>query len=426
MKDKLELTRSSWFVCLPAILACLLLGTVAAFFRQTHLAAALIFSGLMAALARLWAFASAKRVSIRIAGKLHGLFPDEDASFDIEVHNNKFLPVVWLDLFCPLAKNLCMLPQDVREPDEWEVSTLSDENASIELVGEKRLSSLLWYERLSFSFHWTAKRRGIYSMAGWRLRTGDGFGLAQVERPIRREDVCQFAVYPRLIPVTPDLFLRNLWNADTGTRGVLEDPTVIRSTRDYMVTDSLKQINWRLCARGLPLSVNVYEDIMPKNVHFIFDGESFSGPPAYLSEMEDALSILASEMVRLNQAQVRCGLSLPRGCRTQAVNRFNAETPFPLLQSLAAYEPMEPKWDADSSHFVPQTPIFEEGPIYDAVRGVGRFYYITYDTSMLTQRSLLRRLDHTRLTILTYADTAPFGQFETVCLRQLKEGDSHA
>ena len=172
MKDKLVLTRSSWFVCLPAIFICLLLGTVAAFFRQSQLAAVLIFFGLMAALARLWAFASAKRVSIRIAGKLHGLFPDEDASFDIEVHNNKFLPVVWLDLFCPLAKNLCMLPQDVREPDEWEVSALSDEGASTELVGEKSLSSLLWYEKLSFSFRWTAKRRGIYSMAGWRLRPG--------------------------------------------------------------------------------------------------------------------------------------------------------------------------------------------------------------------------------------------------------------
>jgi len=425
MRDKLELSRSSWLVCLPAILLCLVFGTVAAFFGQTYLAAVLIFLGLMAVTARLWAFASAKRVSIRVSSKLRGLFPDEEASFDIEVYNNKFLPVVWLDLFCPLARDLCMVPQEVRQPDEWETAGLGEEGASTQLVGEKHFSFLLWYEKLRFTFQWTAMRRGIYSMEGWRLRTGDGFGLAQVERPILREDVCQFAVYPKLIPVSPDLFLRSLWNADTGTRGVMEDPTIIRSTRGYMTTDSLKQINWRLCARGLPLTVNVYEDIMPKNVHFIFDGESFSGPPSHLEEMEDALSILASELVRLHQAQVRCGLSLCKGHKVDATNYFSAETPFQLLQALAAYEPMEAKWDADQSRFVPQTPVFSSPPIYEAARRVGRFYYIVYDTSALTDRSLLHRLDHSQVSILTYTDPAPFGQFETVCLRQLKEGSTH-
>jgi len=425
MRDKLELNRSSWIVCLPAIFLCLLLGALAAFFGQIQLAAVLIFLGVIAGVARLWAFAIAKRVSIRVRSKLRGLFPGEEASFDIEVQNNKFLPVVWLDLFCPLARNLCMVPQDVRKPDEWETAGLVDEGASTELVGEKRFSFLLWYEKMHFTFHWEAKHRGVYSMAGWRLRTGDGFGLAQVDRPIRREDVCQFSVYPKLISVSPNLFLRNLWNADTGTRGVMEDPTIIRSTRDYMTTDSLKQINWRLCARGLPLTVNVYEDIMPKNVHFIFDGESFSGPPSHFEEMEDALSILASEVVRLHQSQVRCGLSLCNGRNFGAVNHFSAESPFQLLQSMAAYEPMEPKWDADSSHFVPQSPVFASGPIYEAVRRVGRFYYIVYDTSVLADRSLLRHLDHSRVSILSYEECAPYGQFETVCLRQLKEGSAH-
>ena len=425
MRDKLELTRSSWLVCLPAIGVCLLLCAIAAFFGQIPLAAALLFLALMALGARLWAFASAKRISIRVSSKLRGLFPGEEAGFDIEVRNDKFLPVVWLDLFCPLARNLCMVPEDCRKPDEWEMIGLEDEGASVELVGEKRFSSFLWYEMVRFTSHWTAQRRGVYSMEGWRLRTGDGFGLTQVERPILREDVCRFAVYPKLIPVSPELFLRSLWNADTGTRGVMEDPTIIRSTRDYMTSDSFKQINWRLSARGLPLTVNVYEDIMPKNVHFLFDGESFSGPPQHLEEMEEALSILASELVRLNQAQVRCGLSLCQGRGLPAHNQFGAESPFPLLQVLAAYEPMELKWDGESNSYVPQSPIFDSAPIYEAVRRVGRFYYIVYDTGCLSDRSLLRKLDHTRVTILTYADCPPYGEYETICLNRLKEGKNH-
>ena len=421
MKHKLETSHSSWLVSLPLIILCLLSGALSAFFGLGQLSAALIFFGVMALCARLWAFAGANKVSIRITSKVRGLFPGEDVSFDVHVRNDKFLPVVWLDLFCPLSRSLCLVPEETRVPDEWEMAVLADEQASIELVGEQHLPSLLWYENTCFTVRWQARQRGVYSTAGWRLRTGDGFGLAQVESPIPREDVREFAVYPRLIPVSPSLFLRSLWNADTGSKGVMADPTVIRSTRDYIPSDSFKQINWRLAARGLPLSVNVYEDILPKGVHFIFDGESFSGPPSHLEEMEDALSILASELVRLHQAQVGCGLSLCQGRTTLPHNRFNAEDPHPLLRMLAAYEPLEPKWDADAATFVPQLPVFQENELCSA-KGVGRFYYITYNTDTLPSRTLLRRLDRTQLSILTYEDCVPFGEFETVCLRRLKEG----
>ena len=426
MRDKLELSRSSWLVCLPVIGVALLAGAVCAFFGQTYPAAALIFLALTAGGARLWAFASAKGITIRVSSKIRGLFPGDEAAFDIEVTNNKFLPVLWLELFCPLARNLCMVPENCRQPDEWETFRLDEEGFSMDLVGEKRFSPFLWYETVRFTSRWEARRRGVYSMSGWRLRTGDGLGLTQVERPILREDVCRFAVYPRLIPVSPDIFLRSLWNADTGTRGVMEDPTIIRSTRDYMSSDPFKRINWRLRARGLPLSVNVFEDITPKSVHFIFDGESFSGPPSHLEEMEDALSVLASELVRLNEARVHCGLSLSQGLNTPAANLFGCESPFPLLQMLAGYEPMAPKWDGENSTFVPQKPVFDQMPILDSTHGTGRFYYIAYDTSHLAENTLLRRLDHTRVSILTYADEGSFGSFEVICLNRLKEGSGHA
>ena len=425
MRDKLVLSRSSFLVSVPVIVIALLIGTICAFFGLTDPAAALIFLALTAGGARAWAFASAGHISIRVSSKLRGLFPGEEIAFDIEVHNNKFLPVLWLDLFCPLARNLCMVPEHCRQPDNWEAVQLQEDDFSVELAGEKRFSPFLWYEKVRFTSRWQARCRGVYSMSGWRLRTGDGLGLTQVDRPILPEDVCRFAVYPKLIPVSPDLFLRNLWNADTGSRGVMEDPTVIRSTRDYMSTDPFKRINWRMLARGLPLTVNVFEDITPKSVHFIFDGESFSGPPAHLEEMEDALSILASEIVRLNERQVHCGLSLCRGKDTPPVNRFSCESPFPLLEAMAAYSPMPHYWDGDAAAYVPQPPRFDAMPIYESTHSTGRFYYVAYDTSRLDQQELLRRLDHTRVSILTYADAAPFGPFETVCLRRLKEGSDH-
>ena len=258
-------------------------------------------------------------------------------------------------------------------------------------------------------------------MGSWRVRTGDGFGLAQVERKLPPEDVRTFYVYPKLIPVLPDLFLRSLWNADTGTRGVMEDPTVIRSTRDYMTIDSLKHINWRLTARGLPMTVNVYEDILPKNVHFLVDGESFRGPQPHLAELEDTLSIVASELVRLEQAQVQCGLSLCKGASGQGVNQFAPVGTEELLCALAAYEPLEWKLD-DKGHVVMQATNFDEGPILEQAQRVGRFYYLAYDHEALTRSSLLRRLGHTCTAVLTYQESEPFGEFELGCLCHLKEG----
>ena len=416
--------RSSILVSLPA-LALLLLGSVlAAFFGQERLAFVLMFVFLLAGASRTWAVLSARKVSVSVAGAVRGMFPGEEVQLELTVRNDKFFPLVWLELFFPLAQNLCLTPEESRKPDDWERLNLEEIHASTQLVGEKRCSFLLWYETTRLSVRWHANRRGVYSSAGWRLRTGDGFGLTQIDCPLPWEEARRFAVYPVLVEVRPDLFLRNLWNADTGTRGVMEDVTVIRSTRDYQTSDSLKRINWRLTARGLPLSVNVYEEILPKSVHFIFDGESFSGAHPHPVELEDALSILASELIRLEEAQVRCGLSLSRGQGGTAVNLFAASsTTEDLLCALAAYEPAEPVRDKNSGKIVDQLPDFDAVPLVRSARGVGRFYYIAYSTACLPGRTLLTQyLDHTCASILTYQSDGPFGEYETVCLHSLKEG----
>ena len=423
MRKNAAFSRSSLLASIPALVLLLLCAVLAAFFGQKQLALVLMFVFLLTGASRLWAVLAVRHVSVTVTGAARGMFPGEETQLELTVHNGKFLPLVWLELFFPLAQNLCLTPEESRKPDDWEVNGLEEAHASTERVGEKRCSFLLWYETAHLHARWHANRRGVYSSAGWRLRTGGGFGLTQIECPLPREEARSFAVYPRLVAVRPELFLRNLWNADTGTRGVMEDPTVIRSTRDYMSTDSLKHINWRLAARGLPLSVNVYEDILPKSVHFIFDGESFSGAVPHAQELEDALSILASEMIRLDEAQVRCGLSLCRGRGGEAVNLFAvSSTTEDLLCALAAYEPAEPVRDTDGIKIVDQLPVFDAAPMIQAARSVGRFYYIAYSADCLPGRTLLtRQLDPTCASVLTYRDGKPFGEYETICLRSLKE-----
>lgn len=421
MNGKVVFTRSSNLVSWPVMGVGLLGCVLAAFFSQAMLSGVLMLLVLVAFFSRLWGMAAANHVQVSVRAAAQGLFPGEETTFEIEVKNEKFLPVIWMELFMPLAKTLCLTPQDVRKPDDWERVELTAANASEELVGEKRLSVFLWYETANYTSRWKANRRGVYSNGCWSLRTGDGFGLTQIACPIPQEDVRRFAVYPKLVPVKTDLFTRNLWNADTGDRGVMEDLTVIRSTRDYQTTDSLKYINWRLAARALPLTVNVYEDILPQSIHILFDGESFSGKEPHPEAMEDALSVLASILVQLKEQQVSCGLSLCRGEDCEAVHLAAEAEIEEKLYALAAYQPLKPLRDTEKNELIPQKAEFLVSPIRQSVQSVGRFYYIAYDTDSIAARELLLQLGADTASLLTYAEADLFGEFEVLGLDGVKE-----
>ncbi|MCC8128320.1 MAG: DUF58 domain-containing protein [Clostridiales bacterium] len=377
---------------------------------------------LLGACARLWGALALRRLSLTVNSRQTGVFPGQTLTFDLRIHNDKLLPLAWMELSFPLSPDLCMTPEETRSPDDWEQAVLKAQGYSVRLLGEKKLPLCLWYETLEVSSVWTARRRGIYSISGWRLRTGDGFGMSQVEQEVNPDDVRQFAVYPALTSVTVEPFLRNLWNADTGARGVMEDVTVIRSTRDYQPGDQVRHINWRLTARCQPLSVNVYEDVLPRSVHFLLDGESFGGPAPHWEEMEETLSVLASVLVGLSEVQVACGLSVCRGA-APAMHRGIGEDIFPLLRMLAAWKPAPPLKEGESSRILRRTAAFDRHALLEEAGRVGRFYYIAYSSEMLEQQPVLRSLDSSCMTLLTWQEERNFGDYEVVCLRSLRKGE---
>ena len=95
-----------------------------------------------------------------------------------------------------------------------------------------------------------------------------------------------------------------------------------------------------------------------------------------------------------------------------------------LLCALAAYDPLPEKLD-EAGNVIPQASRFDTGPLLEAGPSVGRYYYITYDTAPLPAQTLLHHLDHTCLSVLTYRETTPYGEFETVPLCHLKEEKAH-
>ncbi len=447
MRPEFLYTESSALVTLPAMAFELSVCLFAAFFGQAVISGLFFLVFLAGLLARVFAYASFRRLLVTVDSGPSGLFPGGEIDMKVRLSNDKFLPVVWAGIFSPLQKRLCLVPDCTREPRDWERAELLAAGASDEAVCEYPLSGLLWYENTEFTLRWSARCRGLYRLSDWRLRTGDGFGLVQLEAPVPGLGGRTVAVYPRLLDVRPDVFLRNLWNADTGSRGIMEDVTLIRSTRAYQPQDNMKRINWRLAARGLPLSVNVFEEILPRSVHFLFDGESFSGQEKHPEEMEESLSILASEIAALSARDVRIGLSLPAGSVTRrrkeertekltdaAVPEEEQEEPLSfaeapveeLLYALSAYEPLPDLFDKDEQKVISREPLFRTAAIRDALHRTGRFYYVAYSAKTLNRSSILKSLDPEVLSILLYEPGESYGAYEVLELRKLRRDGEEA
>ena len=116
---------------------------------------------LMMAAARLWSMQAVKKLDFSVRTSAAGVFPNETVVFQIEITNRKFLPVMCAEVYFPLSKSLCLLPQETREVEEYEKAYLTELEASVVKVGERSLPALLWYESRSVKSKWTACRRGI-------------------------------------------------------------------------------------------------------------------------------------------------------------------------------------------------------------------------------------------------------------------------
>lgn len=399
--------------------ANLLLGLIAAFFGYAAPAFVLIVLFFFAAASRLWARASSKGLKFDVKCSADILYPGESCCFDVKIKNNSIIPAVWSELFMPLAKSLCVMPEDPKLPDPWESAQLSEYGASDLSVGKENFPAIMWFGEKEITLNWHAKKRGVYSTGKWTAAAGDGFGLTQLEWPVFTEDPINIAVFPTRCNVNTALFLRNMWNSETSKRGITDDPTVIRSTRDYSYGDSAKNINWRMLAKGQDLSVNVFEQIKPSGIHFIFDGQSFAGAEPHLADMEEALSILGSVIEKIF-GMVSCGLSLPFGENCEAKSIFAASSAQELLYQLALYNPFPQKYDEHHDP-VKQISVFPEREILESKRNTGHYYYIAYDFNEASDAGLLQKLDPFDTTLLSFRKCEAFSNFKTLCLADIKE-----
>jgi len=452
---------------------------VATLVNWGNIAALLFFLCLLMLSARLWAMLAVRRVSVTLKADSTRLFPGDTTTLRYRIRNDKLLPLIWVEIFQPLAKSLCLVPKDsdeIRPLSEYEKHEFQDTVYSEEQVAEKRFSMVMWHQTLTWKSKWKATCRGLYKVTRVRVRSGDGFGLCARRIPFEPQELPVFAVYPCVIPVNVSLFLRDQWDVQSGSRGYMEDVTVLRSTKTYQPGDPVKHINWRMVARQQPLAVNVYETIQPRSAHFVLDTESFNGVVPHEAELEETLNILCSVLLRLQDVSFPCGLSLPKTGRFAAANFFAKEKyPLPdLLYQLAAFRfcplvnPAEKydrnavqTWEVIGGDDKPAYGVTfrstEENRVNaselpDAVKAtlqpyaapsafaqeelvaaegeMGHVYYITYDLAALEEQTFLQHLNPHGVTILCYRlpeqVSHKWMDYHVLPLDHLKGGEPHA
>ncbi len=362
------------------------------------LAAALILIGLLALVSRIWALKSLQDVRFESDSDRFRMFPGDEFTIRMKVENRKNLPIVWLDAAIPLEEDCPVMPEDEDDIYQPDGLTKADDELPRCPMLRKRFIFLSPMQELEITVPMKAIHRGIYRFENLRIYSGDGFGLTQTGMSGPETDRV-FGVYPKLIQVHAEKFLRTQWMSAGKNKGYQEDPTLIRGSRDYQPTDSWKRINWRMAARGQELQVNLPEMILPQSTHFIVDGESFSGEDADREGFELMLSVLASVILKLDEAGLECGLTLPDSLRSLSVTLPPGSGTGELLFALAAYEPRAYVSAPAGQPKIRPVSSFAMAAALGACQKAGSIYYLTRNLRS-ADHVLIRRLQNQAVTIL--------------------------
>ena len=294
--------QSSLTVSVGVILGAFGASLLAWFVDASGVAILLMAVAAAGLVSRLWGFYALKHVEVSVHAERETLSAGQDVVIHYSIHNNKALPLVWMELCQDVPVRGCLVPDE-----SFQLRTFSEEEAAY--TGRKdaymrRFSFLMGYAELSWDTVWTGVRRGVYRPRSLVLRSGDGFGLTQSVGEVTGLADRVLVVWPKIVPVETWPFLRHVWSGSAGKAGWSEDPTVMKGIRAYQPGDPWKRIDWRTAARTDELMVRQFDTVTPLSVLFILDAAS-------LEDGEEGISLLASLILALENSGVECGLALP-------------------------------------------------------------------------------------------------------------------
>ncbi len=173
-------------------------------------------------------------------------FLGETIDLTLEVRNQKFFPLTWLEVLDVFSSTL---PLDGGEVVLNRASNLG-EFRSFWMPGA--------FQRLTRHFSIQCTQRGYHTYGPATVSTGDGFGLFSRKALASKQDC--IIVYPRLYSVA-DLRLpaKNPFGERGSKLQLFEDPLRTVGIREWQPGDDLRRVHWKATARHRNLLSRVYE-----------------------------------------------------------------------------------------------------------------------------------------------------------------------
>jgi uncharacterized protein (DUF58 family) len=258
-----------FFLALMLLVAGLLL-------RQSPLVLVAALLLLVEALARLWERYGLERVTYRRRLSATRVFHGEEIQLEVEITNNKPLPLPWIEIEDEIPQHVTMLTGK---------ATPSPNPGRMEI---EHLFPLMWYEKVTRRYRISCPRRGFYTFGPARLSTGDLMGLATTDMMLHQED--SLIVYPKIVPLDRlGIPSAHLFGEIRTRRRICEDPVLTLGVRDYQSGDSLKRIHWKSSARTGQLQTKIFEPTTTMDIGIFLDVRTtvppFFGTMPHLTEL---------------------------------------------------------------------------------------------------------------------------------------------
>ena len=200
-------------------------------------------------LGSLWSNHALDKVTYQRRWRYRRGFPGEHIQVQVEIENNKLLPLSWLRAEDPWS--LAVAPEDT--------SILSPSHLT--QVGLLvNLYSLRWHERIRRTYDLLLRQRGIYAVGPSNLTSGDLFGLSDT---FQEQDNRQYVtVFPEIIPLSFELLpSEDPFGDRRSQRRLFEDLNRPIGVRPYHPEDEFRYIHWPATARSGSLQVKVFQPV---------------------------------------------------------------------------------------------------------------------------------------------------------------------
>lgn len=430
MKREILIDETSFFMSIPVIIAMTFCCIAALYWSLDEVAAVLLFLILIGLVAQIYSHLTLRSIEVSVECEQRVVFPGERMRLCCRIRNTGKLPILNFMIRIPISRYGPVAPADeadYRSLSDAEISKARMYSEQMGFVLEKRVPYIRGGESLNWEPRLRAVKRGETVLEDRFLYCGDPFGLIHTSKNSRQN--CRILVCAQIVPVRVEPFLHNLKFSSQGAKSIHEDVTLIKGNRPYQLFDPVKSINWKLLASQDKWVVNLYDPVCTKQVHLIFDGESYNRKEIPKAALENTLRILFSVIFRLYEKGMGCGISLPksRACAPRNLMFRDHQALSVIAEYLAKYQILDLEDKTEEKHTILQErsslssaiirareekekaraipksrSLFRVKDLLEKNGNIGEYFYFTYDGARFLDNKMLVALAHEKVTIVSY------------------------